>query len=55
MALVAAVALAAAASILLVRRRAPSGSVFVDSDRAAGVFGVLGGAFAIILAIVVLP
>jgi hypothetical protein len=27
--------------MLLVRRRAPEGSYFADSDRAAGIFGVI--------------
>ena len=35
--------------MLLVRLRAPDGGFFNDSDRAAGVFGVLGTGFAIIL------
>src|SRR5262245_32048467 len=34
--------------MLLVRRRAPEGSHFVDGDRAAGVFGVLATGFAIL-------
>ncbi len=34
-------------AILLVRRRAPEGSYFIDGDRASGVFGVLAGGFAI--------
>src|SRR4051812_21186797 len=48
--LVAAVAIAA---MLLVRRRAPDGSYFVDGDRAAGVFGVLATGFAILAGFVV--
>jgi hypothetical protein len=35
------------AAMLLVRRRAPEGSYFMDGDRASGVFGVLAGGFAI--------
>src|SRR5262245_30293610 len=34
--------------MLLMRRRAPEGSYFEDGDRAAGVFGVLATAFAIL-------
>ncbi len=47
-------AILAAAIMLLVRRRAPDGGYFNDSDRAAGVFGVLGTGFAIILGLVIL-
>lgn len=47
-------AIVAAAIMLLVRRRAPDGGYFNDSDRAAGVFGVLGTGFAIILGLVIL-
>ena len=46
----------AAASIgvmLLVRRHAPEGSWFQDGDRAAGVFGVLATAFAVLIGFVV--
>src|SRR4051794_26091994 len=39
--------------MLLVRRRAPDGSMFQDGDRAAGVFGVLATAFAVLLGFVV--
>src|SRR4051794_33193222 len=39
--------------MLLVRRRAPKGSYFVDGDRAAGVFGVLATGFAILAGFVV--
>src|SRR3954453_18473488 len=42
------VAAVAIAAMLLVRRRAPDGSYFVDGDRAAGGFGVLAGGFAIL-------
>src|SRR6478736_6068260 len=40
-------------AMLLVRRRAPDGSYFVDGDRAAGVFGVLATGFAVLLGFVV--
>src|SRR3954447_18441810 len=43
----------AVAAMLLVRRRAPEGSYFVDGDRAAGVFGVLATGFAILAGFVV--
>lgn len=46
---VAAVAAAAVALMLTVRRRAPEGSYFSDSDRAAGVFGVLATGFSVLL------
>lgn len=49
-----AAALVAATSILVVRRWAPPGGYFSDSDRAAGVFGVLGTAFAVLSAFVIL-
>src|SRR6266545_584512 len=35
------------------RRRAPEGGFFSDLDRAAGVFGVLGTSFAVLLAFVI--
>src|SRR6266508_3052911 len=44
---------AAVALMLLVRRRAPVGGFFTDSDRAAGVFGVVGTGFAVLLAFVI--
>jgi hypothetical protein len=51
------IALAVAASVtlmLLVRRfAAPRGGFFTDSDRAAGVFGVTGTGFAVLLAFVI--
>jgi Protein of unknown function (DUF4239) len=50
--IVAAVA-AAVALMLLVRRFAPAGGFFTDSDRAAGVFGVTGTGFAVLLAFVI--
>ena len=45
---VAATALAVAV-MLVVRRRAPKGSSFADSDRAAGIFGVLATGFSVLL------
>jgi hypothetical protein len=50
--LVASVALAVAAMLLL-RRRAPDGGYFADSDRASGVFGVLATGFAIFAGFVI--
>src|SRR3954452_1700991 len=47
------VAATAITGMLLVRRRAPEGSYFVDGDRAAGVFGVLATGFAILAGFVV--
>jgi hypothetical protein len=43
----------AIAALLLVRRRAPDGGYFYDSDRAAGVFGVLATGFAVLLGFIV--
>jgi Protein of unknown function (DUF4239) len=43
----------AIASMLLVRRRAPDGSVFADGDRAAGAFGVLATGFAVLLGLII--
>lgn len=43
----------AIALMLAVRRRAPRGGFFEDSDRAAGVFGVVGTAFSVLLAFVI--
>jgi lipid-A-disaccharide synthase-like uncharacterized protein len=43
----------AVALMLTVRRRAPAGGFFNDSDRAAGVFGVVGTAFSVLLAFVI--
>jgi hypothetical protein len=40
-------------AMLLVRRRAPEGSVFEDGDRAAGVFGVLATGFSVLLGLIV--
>ena len=39
--------------MFFVRRRAPVGGFFNDSDRAAGVFGVIGTSFAVLLAFVI--
>jgi hypothetical protein len=50
--IVAAVAVAVTA-MYFVRRRAPEGGFFTDSDRAAAVFGVIGTAFAVLLAFVI--
>ena len=47
--IVAAAAGAAVAVMLLVRRRAPEGSYFADSDRAAGIFGVIATGFSVLL------
>ena len=46
--IVAATAVAVAA-MLFVRRRSPEGSWFADSDRAAGIFGVLATGFSVLL------
>jgi hypothetical protein len=43
----------AVGAMLLVRRRAPEGSVFADGDRAAGGFGVLATGFAVLLGLIV--
>lgn len=40
-------------AMLLVRRRAPSGSYFSDGDRASGVFGVLATGFSVILGFII--
>jgi len=44
---------AAVAVMLAVRRRAPEGGFFSDSDRASGVFGFLGAGFVILLGFVI--
>jgi hypothetical protein len=44
---------AAVAAMLLVRRGAPPGGYFADSDRASGVFGVLATGFAIFAGFVI--
>jgi hypothetical protein len=51
--LVAACVAAAVGGMMLARRFAPPGGVFTDSDRAAGVFGVMGTSFAVLLAFVI--
>src|SRR5215217_6084487 len=43
----------AVAAMLLVRRRAPEGSVFEDGDRASGVFGVIATGFSVLLGLIV--
>jgi hypothetical protein len=43
----------AVAAVLIVRRRAPEGGFFNDSDRAAGVFGVLATGFTLLLGFIV--
>jgi hypothetical protein len=43
----------AVAAMLLIRRRAPAGGYFADSDRASGVFGVLATGFAIFAGFVI--
>jgi amino acid transporter len=49
-ALIVVVATAAAIAVMLaVRRRAPEGSYFADSDRAAGIFGVIATGFSVLL------
>jgi hypothetical protein len=48
-----AVAGLAVGAMLLVRRHAPTGSVFENGDRAAGVFGVLATGFSILLGLIV--
>lgn len=53
-ALIVVVAVATAVALMLtVRRRAPAGGFFNDNDRAAGVFGVVGTAFSVLLAFVI--
>ena len=48
------VAVAVAVAVMLgVRRRAPEGGYFSDSDRASGVFGVLATGFAIFAGFVI--
>jgi hypothetical protein len=47
------VATIAVAAMLVVRRRAPAGSRFVDGDRASGVFGVLATGFSLLLGFVI--
>jgi hypothetical protein len=52
-AIVVGAAAVAIAALMLVRRRAPEGGVFTDSDRAAGVFGVLATAFFLVLGFII--
>jgi hypothetical protein len=53
-ALIVAAAVSMAITLMLLnRRRAPDGSYFHDSDRAAGVFAVLGTGFAVLLGFVI--
>ncbi len=52
-AIIAVFVMAAVGAMLLVRRFAPRGGFFSDSDRAAGVFGVVGTGFAVLLAFVI--
>jgi hypothetical protein len=47
--IVLAVTAVAVAVMLAVRRRAPEGSYFADSDRAAGIFGVIATGFSVLL------
>jgi hypothetical protein len=51
--IVIAVAAAAIATMLYIRRGAPEGSRFTDGDRASGVFGVLATGFALLAGFVV--
>jgi hypothetical protein len=51
--IIAGAVIGAIALIWLVRRYAPAGGFFTDLDRAAGVFGVVGTAFAVLLAFVI--
>jgi hypothetical protein len=51
--IIAAVTAPAVGAMLLVRRRAPEGSVFTDGDRASGVFGVLATGFSVLLGLIV--
>jgi hypothetical protein len=44
-----AVAAIAVAAMLVVRRRSPDGSWYSDSDRAAGIFGVIATGFSVLL------
>ena len=50
---IAGVVAAAVAAKLLLRRRAPLGGWFTDSSRGAGIFGVLGTMFSVVLAFVI--
>jgi amino acid transporter len=46
---IAAVTALAVAAMLLVRRRAPEGGYYSDSDRASGIFGVIATGFSVLL------
>lgn len=48
-----AVVACAVTAMLLVRKRAPDGGYFADSDRAAGIFGVIATGFAVLLGLLV--
>jgi hypothetical protein len=48
-----AIVVGAIAAMYLVRRRAPAGGFFTDVQRAGSIFGVLGTAFAVLLAFVI--
>ena len=50
---IAAATVASVVTMLLVRRRAPEGSVFADGDRAAGGFGVLATGFSVLLGLII--
>jgi hypothetical protein len=52
-AIIAGAVIGAVTLMSLARRRAPTGGFFTDLDRAAGVFGVLGTSFAVLLAFVI--
>jgi hypothetical protein len=52
--LIVAVSVAVAlAALIAMRRFAPAGGFFTDNDRSAGIFGVLGTAFSVLLAFVI--
>ena len=53
LAILAGVTAVAVTAMLLVRRRAPSGSFFSDGDRASGVFGVLATGFSVLLGFII--
>src|SRR3954447_7267133 len=50
---IAGVTVAGVASMLIVRRHAPTGGYFEDGDRASGVFGVLATGFSVLLGFIV--
>ena len=47
--IIVATAAVAVAAMLVVWRRSPEGSWFSDSDRAAGIFGVIATGFSVLL------